>query len=134
MNIWSLDHRSDKNDMKNLIKNIKSDSDLFAIAGLILNPNINSSETSKLFTIIDSESLLNLIKIFGGKTIRIPTINEIIDEFRFVKLIYCYDFQNMSFAESMRQCGFDNSERSELISKRNFLIERLKLVYNNECS
>lgn len=134
MNIWSLDNRSDRADMRNLIKNIKSDSDLFAIAGLILNPNVNSSDLSKLFTIVDSESLLNLLKIFGGKTVRIPTIDEVLDEFRFIKLIYCYDFQNMSFSESMRQSGFSESERSELIGKRNSLIERLKMVYNNEHS
>ena len=132
MNIWSLDHRSDKSDMKNLIKNIKSDSDLFALSGLILNPNVNSSELSKLFTIIDSESLLNLFKIFGGKTIRIPTIDEMIEEFKFIKLIYCYDFQNLSFSESMRQSGLEDHDRTELIGKRNSLIERLKMVYSNE--
>lgn len=132
MNIWSLDHRSDKSDMKNLIKNIKSDSDLFALSGLILNPNVNSSELSKLFTIIDSESLLNLFKIFGGKTIRIPTIDEMIEEFKFIKLIYCYDFQNLSFSESMRQSGLEYHDRTELIGKRNSLIERLKMVYSDE--
>lgn len=129
MNIWSIDHRSDKNDMKNLIKNLKSDTDLFALAGLILNPNIDSSDTSKLFAILDSESLLNLLKIFGGKTVRIPTLDELIEEFKFIKLIYCYDFQNLSFSESMRQAGFDDSERSNLINKRNLLIEKLKKVY-----
>lgn len=132
MNIWSLDHRSDKNDMKNIIKNIKSDSDLFALAGLILNPDVNSSDISKLFTIVDSESLLNLLKIFGGKIIRIPTIDEIIEEFKFIKLIYCYDFQNLSFSEAMRQAGLENSNRVELIGKRNSLLERLKKVYNDE--
>ena len=132
MNIWSLDHRSDKNDMKNLIKNIKSDSDLFSLAGLILNPNVDSSDISKLFTILDSESLLNLLKIYGGKIIRIPTIDEIIEEFKFIKLIYCYDFQNLSFSESMRRSGLEEFDRMELIGKRNSLIERLKKVYNSE--
>lgn len=132
MNIWSIDHRSDKNDMRNLIKNIKSDSDLFALAGLILNPNVNSSDISKLFTIVDSESLLNILKIFGGKTIRIPTIDEFLEEVKFIKLIYCYDFQNLSFSESMRQSGLENSDRTELIGKRNSLIERLKMVYNED--
>lgn len=130
MNIWSLDHRSDKSDMRNLIKNLKSDSDLFSLAGLIMNPNLdNSSDLSKLFTIIDSESLLNFLKIFGGQTIKVPTIEELIEEFKFIKLIYCYDFQNLSFAESMRQAGFSDSNRSDLINKRNLLIEKLKKVY-----
>ena len=132
MNIWSIDHRSDKFAMKNLIKNIKSDSDLFALAGLILNPNVNSSEISKLFTIIDSESLLNFLKIFGGKVVRIPTIDELIEEFKFIKLIYCYDFQCLSFSESMRQAGLENYDRAKLIEKRNFLIENLKKVYVDE--
>lgn len=126
MNIFNLDQRNANKDMRKIINNIKSDAGLYSLAGIVMGCNSDNDIVSELFSGLGSEAFMNFINIFGGRTIKVPTIDEVIESLRFIKLIYLYDFEYKSFAESMRSAGYPESMRKELINRREVLLSKVK--------
>lgn len=131
MNLWSTDHRNDRNEMKRIIDTIQSDADLYLLASLVMRATGINNSVSGLFNILNSEGLLNIVKVYGGKTVHVPTLDELLESLRFIKLLYCYDFQGVSFSKAMEYAGFKQNQRDELLQRRSVVLERLQAAYNN---
>lgn len=132
MNIWSVDHRNDKYEMSKIVNSIKEDSDLYLLASLVMRADGINNSVSGLFNTLNSEGLLNLIKVYGGKTIHVPTLDDLIESLKFIKLIYCYDFQGTSFSRAIEYAGFKQNQRQKLLEKRSKILDKLSKMYKNK--
>lgn len=132
MNIWSVDHRSDKAEMTRIVNSIREESDLYILASFVMRALGINNSVSGLFNLLNSEDFLNLIKVYGGKTVHVPTLDDLIESFKFIKLLYCYDFQGESFSRAMEHAGFPKRERDMLLKKRDTVLKKLKELYPEE--
>jgi len=110
----------------------KRDTYSIATALLYLLKNSHKYEiTSELFYLLDKDSFLNLIKYYGGKTIRIPSSDEISNVLKVILLFQYYKIEEMSWEDSLQMAGYDESEslsaRSKLIR-----LERLLKTTNHD--
>lgn len=65
---------------------------------------------SELAYILDKDNLLNLCNIFGGRTIRIPTLDEL-ESLTHIVLLYKYvNNDGMEYDKAVKIIGFKSSE------------------------
>ena len=121
-----------RDEVLNTIDKIKSDRDLYWLAGLIIGSNDDC--LSRLFVSMSKSNLLNVICQFGGETITIPTYDDFLDYIKIISIIYYYDIKKYSFAKAMRESGYTYKQsmnqafRKSLISRRQNIISKLKKV------
>ena len=85
---------------------------------------------SELPYLVDYSSFVNLIKYYGGMTIRIPTLDEVADTFK-VLLLYQYnDIDKLEWKDALRKAGYD--EATESLSARTKLSHIRKLLKSQE--
>ena len=65
---------------------------------------------SELAYVLDKDNLLNLCNIFGGRTIRIPTLDEL-ESLTHIVLLYKYvNNDDMEYDKAVKIIGFKSSE------------------------
>ena len=93
-----------------LINQIKDTSDLYYISLLLLDRLGESkskySATAELAYLVDLKSFLNIVYYYGGKTIRIPTPDELQNNLRLISLYYYYDIKGFGWKESPKPVIF----------------------------
>lgn len=68
------------------------------------------SAISELAYVLDKDNLLDLCNIFGGRTIRIPTLDEL-ESLTHIVLLYKYvNNDNMDYDRAVKIIGFKSSE------------------------
>lgn len=86
--------------------------------------------TSELAYLLDQKSFINLLKYYGGKTIRIPSMEEIENIMKVLLLYQYYEVNHNSWSESLKLSGFtedeSNSARAQL-SNFNKLLKTLEI-------
>jgi len=80
------------------------------------------STISELIYTIDKDSLLNLCSVFGGTTIRIPTVAEM-KLYTNALLVYKLMLDGKSFQEAFSQTGLDISYRRKIATIYNELVD-----------
>lgn len=60
--------------------------------------------------LLDEENMLKLCKYFGGKTITIPTVEELMKTMRTLLLYQAFVVEGKPWVEALKQSGFDTSE------------------------
>jgi len=90
------------------------------------------SVLSELTYLMDSKSFINLIKYFGGQTIRIPTREEFQAAVKVLLLLQYFEIEKKPWRESLQLAGFQTSEGRSAQKKLDKLKDTLKNYnYNN---
>lgn len=66
--------------------------------------------TSELAYILDYKNFLNLIRYYGGMTIRIPTVEELNSTLKVIVLYQSYEVEKLSWEEALKKAGIKQSE------------------------
>ena len=91
------------------------DVDLYSLSMFILYKFIDIPEysiVSELPYIMNKEDLLNLCNYFGGRTIRIPTTQELYSVMNLVLLYYYVKIDGKSFEDAFEEVGYKQSDRN----------------------
>lgn len=106
------------------LKDLKS-MDIYSMSMFILYKLTNIDEYSilgELPYILDKDSLLNFCNYFGGRTIKVPTLNEL-HSVMYLVLLYQYTkIDNVPYNEAVKMIGFKSSE-----------LRNVKISYNKIC-
>ena len=86
---------------------------LFAIYKLSGNPKY--STLSELSYILDKDNLLKFLTYYGGKTISIPTLEELSLLLDALFLYNYVNLNNLEFAEALKLLDKSNSQQKEVI-------------------
>lgn len=86
---------------------------LFAIYKLLDNPKY--STLSELSYILDKDNLLKFLTYYGGKTISIPTLEELSLLLDALFLYNYVNLNNLEFAEALKLLDKSNSQQKEVI-------------------
>jgi hypothetical protein len=84
------------------------------------------SVLSELTYLMDSKSFINLIKYFGGQTIRIPTREEFQAAVKVLLLLQYFEIEKKPWRESLQLAGFQTSEGRSAQKKLDKLKDTLK--------
>lgn len=68
------------------------------------------SITSELAFILDKENLINFLIYFGGQTIKIPELDEVINNLKTLSLYQYYTVEGKSWSTALEMAGFDRTE------------------------
>ena len=68
------------------------------------------SIASELPYVLNKNDLVNFCNLFGGQTIRIPTLNEIFSVMNLVLLYQYVEIDKIDFDDAIAQIGFKSSE------------------------
>ena len=87
-----------KSDIRKWFNSLKEETDLYYMALLtvsLFSKKKKYSNISELPIILDRDSFLNLITIYGGKTITIPTKDEILSYVQSLYYVYYSEVENL---------------------------------------
>lgn len=103
--------------------------DIFSVATALLytlKDTPQYSIMSELFYILDYENFIKLIKYFGGRTIKVPSSEEISEMLK-VLLLYQYrEVEEYKWSECLKMAGISEEESRVYRGRLNFLIRLLK--------
>lgn len=96
-----------------------------------LSDNSKYSTISEIPYIIDKDSLFRFLKFYGGHTIAVPTVEELVSTTRLLVAYQQLKVLGRSFKDSLKCAGIDyNIKDVPLIKKRLYEIETIILAYN----
>lgn len=98
--------------MKNNIKTLK-ETDQYALLMFVLYKMTGVKEysaISELAYTLDKQNFFNLCSIFGGRTIRIPTVTEMLSLANIMLLYQYVNIDGMSYDSAVKAIGFRSSE------------------------
>lgn len=110
--------------MKNSIKCLK-DTDVYSLSMFALYKLTEVPEYSlsgELPYILDKKNLLNFCNYFGGRTIKVPTLDELYSTMYLVLLYQYTKIENKPYDEAIKLIGFKSSE-----------LRKVKVAYNKIC-
>lgn len=82
--------------------------------------------TSELPYILDSESMARFIKYYGGRTIRVPTSEEINEQFKVLILYQKFRIEELPWQEALRIAGYSQEDTNSARTKLSFFEKLLK--------
>lgn len=100
-----------KSDINKWFNSLKEETDLYYMALLTLSLFSNKkkySNVSELPIILDRNSFLNLITIYGGKTITIPTKEEILGYVQSLYYVYYSEVENIPQKKILENLKIDS--------------------------
>ena len=100
-----------KSDINKWFNSLKEETDLYYMALLTLSLFSNKkkySNISELPIILDRDSFLNLITIYGGKTITIPTKEEILGYVQSLYYVYYSEVENIPQKKILENLKIDS--------------------------
>lgn len=100
-----------KSDINKWFNSLKEETDLYYMALLTLSLFSNKkkySNISELPIILDRNSFLNLITIYGGKTITIPTKEEILGYVQSLYYVYYSEVENIPQKKILENLKIDS--------------------------
>jgi len=114
-----------KTGMKKDIRNLKEEDiyNLILYAIFKFSGDPEYSAISELIYSVDKDSLLNLCSIFGGCTIKIPTILELKIFIYALLVYYTSKRDNLSFDESLQSLGIDSALRKNILDVYKTVVE-----------
>ena len=108
------------------------DTDLYSLSMFLLY-NLKKvpkySILSELPYLVDRESLENICTYFGGKTITIPTIDELKSTMKILLLYQVHIIEGQSWKQSLKEVGYKSSEYDSAKTAFNALIKTME-TYN----
>lgn len=110
------------------LKDLK-DVDVYSMSMFILYKLTDVTEYSimgELPYILDKKNLLNFCNYFGGRTIKVPTLNEL---YSIVYLVLLYQYtkiDNIPYDEAIKLIGFKSSELRNVKSSYNKICDVLE--------
>lgn len=114
-------------DMPTDLDNLRKE-DLLSVASALLYSLKDSprySTISELFYLLDYQSFMNLIKYFGGKTIRVPTSSEISECLKLLLLYQYYIVEEREWKDCLSLVGVKEKDsvvaRNRLIALKEYL-------------
>ena len=110
--------------MSKRIDNLK-DTDVYSLSMFVLYKLTDIPEYSingELPYILDKKSLLNFCNYFGGRTIKVPTINELYSIMYLVLLYQYTKIDGISYDDAIKLIGYKSSE-----------LRNVKSAYNKVC-
>lgn len=110
-----------------MIKDLNSfkDIDVYSLSMFVLYKLTNIPEysaISELPYILDKKNLLNLCEYFGGRTIKIPTTEELYSLLHLLLLYQYVNIENMEYNEAITILGYNSKE-----------LRKVKSAYNKLC-
>lgn len=110
--------------VKNILTNLK-DIDIYSLSMFTLYKLADIPEYSSLCElpyILDKENMLKLCQYFGGRTIKIPTIEEL-HSLMYLLLLYQYvNIEKIDYNEAVKIIGYDTKN-----------LRQVKSTYNKLC-
>lgn len=97
-----------------------SDQDAYAVICSFLYDLSNEPQyslLSELCYILDKESLKRLLKYFAGRTIKIPTCDEVSEAVQIIMLFQLHEIEHKPWKEALEAVGFSTSEGKKAHSK-----------------
>ena len=114
-------------EMFNLFDSIDNEMDLYYIALITLSSfhKRGYHDITELSLIMNSESLLNLIKIYGGKEIKIPTLQEFEKYMNATVYFYYTEIKGLTRQMALNKIGQKNTKSFYAD------LSKLRKIYNN---
>lgn len=98
----------EKSNIKKWFKSIQSETDLCYMAMLTMAMFSNKRKyqhLAELPIILERESFLNLLEVYGGKTISLPTKEEVLKYIQAISLYYYVEVEGLSNTTAMKKLG-----------------------------
>lgn len=106
-------------DEKELVSLLSDDRDMYYVALIflsILSQQTSYSNIAELSLILNKDSFLNIVDVYGGKVIYIPTRKEILSAFKAVLVYYYVEVDGLSISDAVERA--DASDMRQRISAR----------------
>lgn len=106
-----------KSDIRKWFNSLKEETDLYYMALLtmsLFSRKRKYANISELPIILDRDSFINLITIYGGKTVTIPTKDEILNYVQSLYYVYYSEVENMSHQKILHNLDMDSDEFKKL--------------------
>ena len=110
--------------IKDDIKTLK-DVDIYSLSMFVLYKLINIPEyctISEIPYILDKENTLKLCEYFGGRTIKVPTIEELHSIMNILLLYQYVNIEGKNYTDSLKAIGFESKD-----------YRKVKSIYNKLC-
>lgn len=137
MNIWdtNAEWNQTRNDINRIIEEHRTSRDLYYLAGLVMAAKYASSgdNISTLFTLVDGKSLQRLCKVLGGKTITIPTYEQLIDSLKLIKFTYEYS-TGKTIRDSLLEAGYELKDLERVAQQYTDLTKELMKIESKQSS
>lgn len=107
----------EKSDLKKWFRSIQSETDLCYMAMLTMAMFSNKRKykhLSELPIILDRESFLHLLEVYGGRTISLPTKEEVLRYIQAISLYYYIEVEGISNNAAMKKLGIQDKDLVEL--------------------
>ena len=107
----------EKSDLKKWFRSIQSETDLCYMAMLTMAMFSNKRKyrhLSELPIILDRESFLHLLEVYGGRTITLPTKDEVLRYIQAISLYYYIEVEGLSNNAAMKKLGIQDQDLVEL--------------------
>ena len=113
--------------MSTIKKNLMTlkDVDLYSLSMFALYKLIDIPEystISELPYILDKNNMLKLCEYFGGRTIRVPTIEELHSLMNLLLLYQYVNIDKMEYSQAVKLIGYDSKE-----------LRKVKTIYTKLC-
>lgn len=111
--------------IKNDLTFLKS-TDIYSLSMFTLYKLSDISEysaISELPYILDKDSLLKFCKYFGGRTIKVPTVEELYSLMNIILLYQYVNIEGKSYAEAIELIGYESKD-----------LRKVKAAYNKFCN
>lgn len=132
-NIYNMDS-SNKYLSSEIYKKLKfysSEKDLFNLVSILLFNQKENDIGSELFKFFpDRNNLFEFLEVFGGKELKVPTIEEFIHKLKVCIFLYHYDILQKTFKDSVIAAGFEYEDTKIIEVKNQLLKERSELLQN----
>ena len=116
-----------QDDNKRLIESVHGEMDMYYFALFAfscMERNMRSDCLADLTLVLDKENFFNLINVFGGKNIRIPTTEELNRYIKVVSAYYYVQYEHVHMSTALKKVDAVGDEMVELG------VRRLKRVIN----
>lgn len=81
---------------------------------------------SELPYILERESMLKFCKYYGGRTIKVPTTEELMDTMKVLMLFQYYHIEKCEWVDSLVKSGFDKKDYRKAQTKLRTFIKTLR--------
>ena len=118
---------------------VKQDDIYFACLATLamVEDNPTFSLTSELAYLCDVESLSKMVKCLGGRTITIPTEEQLKLQLRSILLHQYYTVNKMEWKDALEKAGFSRSEgrkAARVLSKLESALDENKIKFGGICN
>jgi len=110
-----------QDDNKKLMEDVKGEMDMYYFALFVfscMEPTFKTNCLAELTLILDKDNFFNLVNVFGGRTIKIPTKDELNKYLKVVGAYYYIHYEGVNMSTALAKVGASGDEDIEFAVRK----------------